>query len=203
LPRRECLVRPRFLANKQVAEVRKTKIKIIRRHPFGPHICDAEVSVKKRTGYTILRELYRRYRRGLRIPHSILQHWPLRRIQKWRAAKDRQSEAPSEAEAELSSPAQRQLLARFCPSDRLHGDAFLLTKEEQMPLHEASISALTARLTGACGARPSAMGCMKMETPGARWLRKRSVSCCGVPFGRQRAYEGKPGSHAIFGAPFT
>ena len=42
--------------------------------------------------------------------------------------------------------------------DRLHDDAFLLTKEEQMPLQEASISALTARRTGACEARSSAMG---------------------------------------------
>jgi hypothetical protein len=45
------------------------------------------------------------------------------------------------------------------PLSLIHRGAFLLSKEEQMPLHEASISALIARPTGACGARPSALGC--------------------------------------------
>jgi hypothetical protein len=44
------------------------------------------------------------------------------------------------------------------PLSRVHCGAFLLTTEEQMPLHEASISALAARRTGAHGARPSALG---------------------------------------------
>ena len=43
-------------------------------------------------------------------------------------------------------------MARFRRSDCVHGDAHLLTKEEQMPLQEASILALTARRTRTCGA---------------------------------------------------
>ena len=34
-------------------------------------------------------------------------------------------------------------MALFCRTDRLHGDAILLTKEEQISMQEASISALT------------------------------------------------------------
>jgi len=41
-----------------------------------------------------------------------------------------------------------------------------------MPLHEASISALTARRTGAYGVRPSALGCERKDAGRCNFRRK-------------------------------